>query len=381
MGMGNYKKITVMHVVECAGGVDRYLKSFLKYLDHNKFENILVCSQNYKKEEFTAYVNVVEQIYMEHNVSFRKDRRTVGTLRKLIKKYVPDIVYAHSSKAGALVRLANLGIDNKCVYNPHGWAFNMRISEKKKFFYRVVEKMMSSFCDRIVCISQFEKQSALAQNICKEQKLRVIFNGIDVIDYENKEKQRNITRESLHIDKEAFVVGTVGRLSQQKSPDIFIRMAHHIVKNIPDAYFLMVGNGEMENEVRAYAEENGFADRLYITGWVDNPTDYIELFDIATLLSRWEGFGLVIPEYMICGKPVVATQVDAIPNIIQNNVNGMLVPVDDWQKAGQVITELYHDRTMYDRLAEQGRSDVYQKYDVRRVAREHEQIFEELLMK
>ncbi len=379
MGTGNRKKIIVMHIVECAGGVDRYLKGFLKYLDHSRFENILVCSQNYRKEEFTAYTDFIEQIHMVHNISFGEDRKTVGALRKLIKQYMPDIVYAHSSKAGALTRLANMGIDNQCVYNPHGWAFNMQVSKKKKLFYQITEKILSVFCERIVCISLFEKQSALTHNICKEQKLKVVFNGIDIIAIESKERQCCVTRESLHIDKDAFVVGMVGRLSQQKAPDIFIRMAHYIMKTIPNAYFLMVGDGEMENEVRAYAEENGFADRLYITGWVDNPTDYIELFDVATLLSRWEGFGLVIPEYMICEKPVVATEVDAIPNIIQNGVNGMLVPVDDWQKAGQVVTELCHDRTKYDRLAQQGRTDVYQKYDIRRVAREHEQIFEELM--
>ena len=68
---------------------------------------------------------------------------------------------------------------------------------------------------------------------------------------------------------------------------------------------------------RKYAEDNGFADSLHITGWVDDPMSYVELFDAACLLSRWEGFGLVLPEYMMAGKPIVASNVDAIPNLMR----------------------------------------------------------------
>ena len=66
--------------------------------------------------------------------------------------------------------------------------------------------------------------------------------------------------------------------------------------------FIIVGNGNQEAEIRRYAEDNGFSDSLHITGWVDNPMSYVELFDVACLLSRWEGFGLALPEYMMAGK-------------------------------------------------------------------------------
>lgn len=379
MNSGSHQKITVMHIVECAGGVDRYLKSFLKYLDREQFNTILVCSQLYKTEEFNFCTDIVEQIQMSHNLNLRQDRESIVALRKLIKCYSPDIVYTHSSKAGALGRLANIGIKSKCIYNPHGWAFNMQVGRKKQIFYKFAEKLMASFCDSIICISQSEKQSALKHKICKAEKLHVIFNGIDITAYEKRKTENPVTREHLHIEENAFVVGTVGRLCQQKSPDIFVRMAHEVIKKIPQAYFLMVGSGEMEEEVLTYAKQNGFADRLHITGWVDNPTDYIRLFDVATLLSRWEGFGLVIPEYMLCQKPVIATEVDAIPNIINDHDNGILIPMDDWQSAGKAVCELYDNDLLYQRLVAQGLKDVHEKYDVRRVAKEHEQIFLNLM--
>lgn len=79
----------------------------------------------------------------------------------------------------------------------------------------------------------------------------------------------------------------------------------------------------METDVHRYAKDNDLEDSLLITGWVDSPLDYVELFDVALLLSRWEGFGLALPEYMMAGKPIVASKVDAIPDIIEDHVNGV----------------------------------------------------------
>ena len=105
----------------------------------------------------------------------------------------------------------------------------------------------------------------------------------------------------------------------------------------------------------------------------------MELIDIAVLLSRWEGFGLVIPEYMLCRKPIVATDVDAIPNLIDDHINGLLVPPENPQAACEAVLGLYKDTHLADRLIEHGLKDVYKKYDARRVATEHEMLFQKLV--
>ena len=172
-------KIKILHVAQAAGGVDRYIRMLLKYLDKDKFENILVCSQDFRKEDYEGLADAFEQVEMERAIG-KNDLKAIGKVRKLIKKYNPDIVYAHSSKAGAIARVADIGLKNYCVYNPHGWAFNMRCSNKKKTMYAAIEKIAAPFCDKIICISDAEKQSALDKNICKAGKLQVIFNGVDV---------------------------------------------------------------------------------------------------------------------------------------------------------------------------------------------------------
>lgn len=366
-------KIRILHVAQAAGGVDRYIRMLLKYLDKEKFENILVCSQDFHEEDYRDLVDSFEQVEMTRAIGGR-DLKAIKGVRALIKKYNPDIVYAHSSKAGAIARAADIGLRNRCVYNPHGWAFNMRCSAKKKAMYTAIEKIAAPFCDKIICISDAEKQSALDKKICREDKLQVIFNGVDIESYENGVRGA-IKRKDLNIPEDAFVVGMVGRMSPQKAPDVFGKMAKQVKDEVPNAHFIIVGNGNQEDEIRKYAEDNGFSNSLHITGWVDNPMSYVELFDVACLLSRWEGFGLALPEYMMAGKPIVASRVDAIPNIIRNGENGLLVEVDDDIGASKAVLRILREDELRKKIVAQGLEDVHNRFNARRVSEEHSKLF------
>lgn len=372
-------KIKILHVAQAAGGVDRYIRMLLKYLDKNKFENILVCSQDFQKENYEGLADAFEQVKMEREIG-KSDLKAISEVRILIKKYNPDIVYAHSSKAGAIARVADIGLKNYCIYNPHGWAFNMRCSKKKKTIYAAIEKIAAPFCDKIICISDAEKQSALDKNICKENKLQIIFNGVDVDAYKDEE-HGVVKRADLGIPDDAFVVGMVGRVSPQKAPDVFVRMAKLVNDKILNSHFIIVGSGMLERKIREYALKQGFSDKLHITGWVDNPMSYVELFDVGCLLSRWEGFGLALPEYMMAGKPIVATNIDAIPNIINDGENGLLVNVDDADGASNAVNRIFNDSTLRRKLIEQGYRDVEARFNAKRVSAEHQAVFEELYNK
>ena len=321
-------------------------------------------------------IDSFEQIEMTRAIG-GNDLKAIEEVRNLIKKYNPDIVYAHSSKAGAIARVADIGLNNRCVYNPHGWAFNMRCSAKKKAMYTAIEKVAAPFCDKIICISDAEKQSALDKKICKDYKLQVIFNGVDIEAYENG-AHGAVKRENLNIPEDAFVVGMVGRMSPQKAPDVFVKMAKKVKDAVSNAHFIIVGNGNQEAKIRKYAEDNGFSDSLHITGWVDNPMSYVELFDVACLLSRWEGFGLALPEYMMASKPIVASRVDAIPNIIRDGENGLLVEVDDDIGTSEAVLRIYREAGLRDRLVAQGLEDVHNRFNARRVSEEHGKLFERM---
>ena len=362
------KKIRVLHVAEAAGGVERYLQTLFKYNDKEQVENILVCSQNYDYKKMKSLADRVIVLKMAHQINPSSDIKVEKALRKIIKEIKPDIVYAHSSKAGALARIADLGLKNKVIYNPHGWAFNMQQSTKKKEMYKWVEKISAHFCDKIVCISDAEKESALREKICKPSKLQVIYNGIDLEEIKNTVPK---TRKELNIPEDAFVVGMVGRLSKQKAPEVFVKAAKLIKQKIPNAYFLMVGDGELRDQIEAMIHKFNLDSSFLITGWVNNPTAYMKVMDVGCLLSRWEGFGLVLPEYMACEVPIIATDVDAIPNIIKKGKNGLLVAENDYKAVAEDVREIYVNKVLKISIISNASSLTRQRYNAERVEEEN----------
>ena len=119
-------KPSVLHIAECAGGVERYLQMLLPRLEKHGFNQYFICSFNYNRQESLDVIDGVEQMDMKQTFSPIQVIEKVISIRKHIRKLHPDIVYCHSSFAGGLGRLAALGLGCKVVYNPHGWAFNMR---------------------------------------------------------------------------------------------------------------------------------------------------------------------------------------------------------------------------------------------------------------
>jgi glycosyltransferase involved in cell wall biosynthesis len=365
----------VMHIAQSAGGVERYLYTLLKRMDKDKYENILVLSQNYDFEKFKDISCTIERVEMCREIDPIQDIRSIKKIRKLIKQYKPDIIYMHSSKAGALGRIANIGLKNVSIYNAHGWAFNIKCSCMKQKMYALIEKILASLCTKIVAISDYEKESALQRHICKSDKIEVIYNGIDFDEYTD---ETTIERQKLGIPEDADVVGMVGRLSQQKAPDIFVKSAQLIKTKIPNAYFVIVGDGDEREQTEELIRDSGLSDRFLITGWVKNPFDYIKIFDIAMLLSRWEGFGLVLPEYMLAGKPIVATKVDAVSNIIIDGKNGLLVNMDDYCVAADKVIELHSNTALYNDLKNGGLECVKKKFNAERVVNETESLFDRI---
>ena len=368
--------IRVLHVAEAAGGVERYLYALLKNNDSQEVENYFIASQHYELEKFQQYVSGSYQLEMAHTISPHGDMIAIKQIRKIVKKINPDIVYAHSTKAGALVRIALIGIHIPVIYNPHGWAFNIVQSKKKEMAYRLIEKVQIPFTKKIVCISEAEMQSAMQKHICSEDKIKIITNGVD---FDLLDKVQPVTRRDLGIPEDAFVVGQIGRLSEQKSPDVFVQMAEKIKKTIPNSFSVMVGNGKLEGKVRQLIKAKGLEDSFLITGWVDNPTGYLNCFDVATLLSRWEGFGLALVEYMYCGVPLVSTKVDAIPYVVDDGVDGLLVEPDKPNEAAQAVIRIYDDSDLADKLVNNGLIIAKEKYDIRRVVKQTQQLYQNVV--
>ena len=284
----------------------------------------------------------------------------------------------HSSKAGAIGRIALVfNFKAKKLYNAHGWYFNAQISDKKKKIFALIEKILAIKTDRIINISKSEYESALKYKIAPKKKMCIIENGIDFTKFKNNDKNREETRKEYNIKENETVIGVVGRLSEQKDPMTMIKAFELVHKENKNTRLMYVGSGELEEEVKQYARDNNILDKIIITGWVKNVEKYIPAFDIAVLPSKWEGFGLVLIEYMACDKPIIATNVGGIKDIIENEVNGILIPKESPEKLKYAIEKILKRETKYSIIGERYKL-IMKKYDIRTVVNNHKTIIERM---
>ena len=380
------EKKKILYIVEAmGGGVFTYIVDLANELV-NKYDMYIAYAvrkqtpKNYK-DYFDKRIHLIEVKNFGRAINPTKDIAAFFEVKKIAAEVKPDVIHLHSSKAGAIGRVA---FDGKIpmFYTPHGYSFLMEnCNPTKRRVFKLIESVCAKRnCTTISCsVGEHQETLKLTKNAA------YVNNGInmkelqEIVNQTEKVAHGKVKRADLNIPEDAFVVGMVGRISPQKAPDVFVRMAKLVKDEVPNAHFVIVGSGNQEAEVRQYAEDNGFEDSLHITGWVNDPMSYVELFDIACLLSRWEGFGLVLPEYMMAEKPIVATCVDAIPNIVRNEENGLLVEVDNAAEASEAVIRLYRNAKFKQNLVIQGIKDVHSKFDAQRVAKEHEKLFEELV--
>lgn len=373
-------KKTIVHIAQSAGGVAEYLYMFLKNFKDDNYENIMIVSQDYQEQldRFIPYTSKTYIVPMVRNIEPKNDVKAIFKVRKLLKQIKPDIVYLHSSKAGAIGRIAlAFNFKTKILYNAHGWYFNAQISDKKKRIFAVIEKNLAIKTDKIINISKSEYESALKYKIAPEKKMCIIENGIDFTKFEHSDKYREETRRKYHIEDNEIVIGVVGRLTEQKDPMTMIKAFELVCKENKNTRLMYVGSGNLEEDVKQYAKEKNILDKVIITGWVNNVEQYIPAFDIAVLPSKWEGFGLVLIEYMACNKPIIATSVGGIKDIIENEVNGILVPKESPEKLKYAIQKILKRGIKYSTTGEQYKL-IMRKYDIETVIDNHKTIFKRI---
>lgn len=370
-------KKKVVHIAQSAGGVAEYLYMFLKNWKNEAYENILIVSQDYKEQldRFKPYVTNIYTVPMVREVEAKNDIKSILEIKKIFRQIKPDIVYLHSSKAGAIGRIAlAFNFRTKILYNAHGWYFNAQISDKKKRIFALIEKMLALKTDKIINISKSEYESALKYKIASERKMCIIENGIDFTKFKNNDKNREETRKKYNIKDNEILIGVVGRLSEQKDPMTMIKAFELVNKEKNNTRLMYVGTGELEENVKQYAKEKNISDKVIITGWVNNVEQYIPAFDIAVLPSKWEGFGLVLIEYMACDKPIVASNIGGIADIIRDKENGLLCNPDNDKEISKKILYMINNEKLIKEISNKN-IEYRKKYDIGYLIKKHEKLF------
>ena len=350
------KKIKVLHFTQAnGGGIDTYLRMYLKYAKVNKFSNVLITTGENKFSNLDGFYHVdIEQTF-----SPIKLLKYAYNIRKLIKVEMPDIIYLHSTFGGVIGRMANIGLKSKVAYNPHGWSFKMNVSKNKIFIYKLVEKVLSYFTDKFILISKSEYEEAEKIGI-SPSKLELVYNGIDV-----ENLNTSINNEEV-LPKDRYIIGMVGRITEQKNPLFFVEFAKEVVKKYPETLFVIVGDGELRKQVENRIAEYNIANNFLITGWVSEPSNYVRRFNQAVLFSKWEGLSLAAAEYMAMKKPILVSNIGGL-------VDGFIINnLDEAVYFSNLIREY---NTICHSLSENAYNRVISDFNVKDKTAEIEQLF------
>ncbi|MEE4272562.1 MAG: glycosyltransferase family 4 protein [Thermoanaerobaculales bacterium] len=266
------------------------------------------------------------------------DLKALVALRRAIRDFQPQIVHTHSSKAGVLGRFAaRLERVPVVVHTVHGFGFTPLQSAIKRRLFFTAEKIAARWTDHFVAVSRVNLERGVELGLWTENEASVIRAGID-LHRVRRAGGGGRSRERLGIPAGAPLITQIGNFKPQKAPLDFVRAAAVIGGRVPEAWFVMAGDGPLRAAAEALAGELGIADRLCFPGWWGDVPDLLAATTVSVLSSRHEGLPCSVVESLAAGVPVVATAVDGTPEVIEPGVNGELVAAGDWRGLAEAVT-------------------------------------------
>ncbi|MFH1259479.1 MAG: glycosyltransferase family 4 protein [Elusimicrobiota bacterium] len=284
------------------------------------------------------------------------------SLVKILYSLKPDIVHTHSSKAGILGRWAAFLVRvKKIVHTPHGHVFYGYYNQALSRLFVLIERITALITDRLIALTEGEKNETLQLGIGKPKKWVIIHSGVEVSFVNQTEPAR--LKEELKIPENVSVVGTVARLDPVKGIEYFIQAIKLLqgYKLTFPVYYLIVGDGSEREKLERQAAQYGLDRQVFFAGWRRDTVELISLMDIYVQPSLNEGMGKTLIQAQLCGKPIVATRVGGIPDVVKDNLTGILVPAQDVQTLARAIFCLLKDKTTAESMGMMGRSWVTEK--------------------
>jgi glycosyltransferase involved in cell wall biosynthesis len=296
-------------------------------LDPNRYDVSVVAGSGDRllDEARTAGLEVLIEPSLRSPVSPGDDLRALRRLQALISARGFDVVHTHSAKAGTLGRLAaHRAHVPRIVHTFHGFPFHEFQSPLRRRTYVQIERRLGRITDIALCVGTGVAVEAVRRGIIAPERVRTIGVTVDSHAAERTAESQQRARRALCLPEHAVVVGAVGRLAYQKGPRDFVDALRRIDR--PDVIGVWMGDGELAREIRRAADLAAPHMRLILTGDRADVPDLLPAFDVFALPSRYEGLPVSIVEAMVCGIPVVATAVNAVPDVVVPGVTGLLVP-------------------------------------------------------
>ena len=346
--------IRVLQVLEATeGGTRRHLRDLVGALDPAEFQVTLAVSCGRDpafRDDFAGYAArgvAVREVAMRRGAAPLSDLLGLARLARLARQVRPDVIHAHSAKAGFLARWAGAWCGVPVVYTPHVFPFLMDCGAVPRRFYRLLERSARGLTAALIAVSEEEVREALRLGYARER-VSLIPNGVAAC-----EAGAVTVRETGELK-----VGFFGRLARQKGPDVLIDAASEVVAHVPQATFLVYGEGGLAGPLRARAEAGPLAAHVRFEGACAQGETVARMreADVVAVPSRWEGCPYVVLEAFQAGVPVVAAAVGGVPELIRDGVNGVLVEAENAEALCDGLLGLLRDPDKRRRLAEAGRA-------------------------
>jgi glycosyltransferase involved in cell wall biosynthesis len=277
---------------------------------------------------------------MQRDIDPIHDAKAVRKLAALIEKQKPDLVSAHSSKAGIIARLAARKAGVPCVFTAHGWAFTEGISKKKQVLFRGIERAMAPLAARIICVSEYDHNLARRYGL-PANRLVTIHNGI--LDRQHAPR----------IDQPGPIrVAMTARFAPPKQPVTLLRALAPLL----GTECWLIGDGPDLDEARDAARQLGISDRVRFLGRSNDVPGLLEQCHIFVLSSDWEGFPIATLEAMRAALPVIVSDVGGAPEAISEGISGFAVPARDHDSMRDRLRRLAEDANLRHQMGDAARA-------------------------
>ena len=369
------------------GGVSPHVANLMRGLDRTKYEQQLVCGLEGFGEQ-----SILEQ-FEAQGISPILIPRLVGNPRlnvsdvlafalifRLLRRQRPMILHTHTSKAGLLGRVAGrLSGVPIIVHTFHGLVLKDHYGRVKTNGVRAVERCLARFSDCLIVVNEQDKKDLIACRVASADKIEVIPLGLELKHFIDNRNPRGVLHRELGLDSDCKLLGIVGRIAPIKNHRLFFDAMARVLEEYATAHLVVVGDGDLRPEMERYVREAGIANKVSFLGWRhDLPQLYTDL-DVVVISSKNEGTPVTAIEAMAAGRPVVATRVGGLPDVISDGETGYLVAPGSVEQLASAVKRVLQDSETTDRLRLRARESVKHKFAVERLATDMDLLYRRLL--
>jgi len=304
-------------------------------------------------------------------------------IKKIIRDFRPDVVHTHSAKAGILGRAAAWSLDVPAVvHTVHGAPFHPYQGRPARALFRACERWAAGRCHAMVSVADAMTELMVAADVAPREKFTTIYSGMEVEPLLCANEHRDRVRRELGYNQQHVVIGKIARLFRLKGHEYVIRAARQVVDAVPNARFLLVGDGVLRSRLCRQIARAGLQDHFQLTGLVpsDRIPELLAAMDIVVHASLREGLARVLPQGLIVGRPVVSYDVDGAREVVIPGETGYLLPPKSVPEMAEALTSLAGDPALRERLSVEGRRRFAEQFCHRRTTAELRSLYERLLV-